>query len=563
MHITALGDLAWRLTVGNEVGDATLARVLAVAKAIREAQLGGVREVVAAFTTVVVHVEPAADASRVRERVLEVLAGGVAEGGGAVPGRERVIEVVYGGTDGPDIELVAAARGLTPAEVIRLHTGAAYRVHAIGFAPGFPYLAGLAEALHTPRRDTPRTRVPAGSVGIGGAQTGVYPSAGPGGWQLIGRTAQRLFDPHQQPPAWLQTGDTVRFVEASGPPMPGTATVLNGNGGPAAVDAPESAAAVEVLHAGVGCSVQDGGRWGWQSQGVSVGGAVDAISFQVANLAVGNPPDAAVLEWTLRGPKLLFSDERWVVLTGATARGVTNGERRRLRAGEVLDVGGELLSGCRGYIAISGGLDVPETLGSRSTDTRAGWGGREGRNLKRGDRLPLGEAPGAAENETRRGWRVSPSLACLGATRDEELLIHVVVGPDAESFSALDWTVFTGSSFGVSPRSNRMGIRLQGGQLAGARGPDLVSAPVAAGAVQVPPDGRPIILLADCQTIGGYPQIAYVIAADLPRLAQAAPGAKLRFRLVDLPEAERRRRIQSRELAQLALGVREAERGRR
>jgi inhibitor of KinA len=128
-------------------------------------------------------------------------------------GRAVVIPVCYGGAFGPDLDLVAAACGLSPAEVIARHSGAGYFVSAVGFTPGFPYLGGLPEALHTPRRKTPRVRVPPGSVGIGGVQTGIYPFETPGGWNLIGRTPLRLFNPLARPPAFLQAGDRVRLLE--------------------------------------------------------------------------------------------------------------------------------------------------------------------------------------------------------------------------------------------------------------------------------------------------------------------------------------------------------------
>ncbi len=125
--------------------------------------------------------------------------------------RQRVLRVRYGAEHGPDLALVAQHANLSPDEVIGLHASAAYTVAFVGFQPGFAYLMGLPEALHTPRRATPRPRVPAGSVGIGGAQTGVYPTHSPGGWQLIGRVEQPLFDPQEDPPGWLQAGDMVRF----------------------------------------------------------------------------------------------------------------------------------------------------------------------------------------------------------------------------------------------------------------------------------------------------------------------------------------------------------------
>jgi inhibitor of KinA len=187
--------------------------VQALVHGLERDPLPGTLEVVPAFTTVAVFYDPAKIGSL--DALRSELAARVPRN---IPrkdksaARERVIPVCYGGEFGPDLAAVATHAGLDEAAAIALHSGARYRVHAVGFAPGFPYLAGLPEKLHMPRRATPRTRVPAGSVGIGGAQTGVYPLATPGGWQLIGRTPLRLFRPENETePAWLQSGDRVKF----------------------------------------------------------------------------------------------------------------------------------------------------------------------------------------------------------------------------------------------------------------------------------------------------------------------------------------------------------------
>lgn len=215
LRFAPLGDRALVATLGERADDETFARVRAAL-----AQLAGshpaVRDVVAGYTSVTVHYEPAAvlthrlapHATLARE--LEALLAGAAGGPPLAP---RVVEipVCYERELAPDLADVAAHTGLEPAAVIGLHTGATYTVRMIGFLPGFPYLAGLDPRLATPRRAEPRTRVPAGSVGIGGAQTGVYPLASPGGWRLIGRTPLRLFDPRRERAALLAVGDRLRF----------------------------------------------------------------------------------------------------------------------------------------------------------------------------------------------------------------------------------------------------------------------------------------------------------------------------------------------------------------
>lgn len=229
MTFSPLGDSAVVVTLGSIVDEAMLMRVRSLTAALERETTAGIVDVVPAYTTVTVVYEigalPAGDTPPF-ERVCRLIADRAAKAEHSWPDMvagnfeattrgepHRVVEVpvCYGGEFGVDLETVAQHCGLSPAEVTALHSGANYVVHAIGFTPGFPYLGGLPEKLRTPRRATPRTSVPAGSVGIGGSQTGVYPLSTPGGWHLIGRTPSALFQPRKNPPALLRVGDRVKF----------------------------------------------------------------------------------------------------------------------------------------------------------------------------------------------------------------------------------------------------------------------------------------------------------------------------------------------------------------
>ncbi len=211
MTLSPLGDSAIVVSLGDEVDEATLGKVRGLTDALREEGVPGIVDVVPAFAQVTVFYDPVRVSYDELGAALRARAENAAGWLKRESARTREIPVCYGGDFGPDIADVATRAGLSSAEVIALHTGGNYRVHAIGFAPGFAYLGGLAAKLHTPRRASPRTAVPAGTVGIGGAQTGVYPLATPGGWNLIGRTPLRLFDAHRAEAAWLQAGDRVVF----------------------------------------------------------------------------------------------------------------------------------------------------------------------------------------------------------------------------------------------------------------------------------------------------------------------------------------------------------------
>lgn len=207
-----MGDAAVVLELGQAIDEATLARVGSVARALAAHRPAWVTDIVPAFGSVTVFYDPRKVGSYVElVAALQQLAAPAEQAYPASVFRVVEIPVCYGGEFGPDLGVVAAHTGLTPEEVIKLHSEAEYRVHAIGFSPGFPYLGGLPPRLNTPRRDTPRSAVPAGSVGIGSAQTGVYPVASPGGWNLIGRTPRALFRLHKSPPALLLIGDRVKF----------------------------------------------------------------------------------------------------------------------------------------------------------------------------------------------------------------------------------------------------------------------------------------------------------------------------------------------------------------
>ena len=398
------------------------------------------------------------------------------------------------------------------------HTEPDYLVEAIGFLPGFGYLAGLPVNLATPRRSTPRRLVPAGSVGIGGGQTGVYPFASPGGWNLVGRSNARLFDVARPRPALFEVGDRVRFVatdlpvaaEAVAAPLP---TVTDG------------AAAITVLQPGLFTTIQDLGRPGHRAAGVPLSGAADPVSLRLANLLVGNAEDAAAIECTLLGPTLRFEREALVALVGAVFPGFPTGVVTRVAAGTELTFG-HVTAGCRGYFAVAGGIDVATVLGSRSTLVVAGFGGFAGRPLRAGDRLAVGATLRVAAGLQPRQR--------LDLPRGKPNTFRIIPGEQADAFGGGAWA----RTFRTSSRSDRMGVRLEGEPLPGAGGfAGMASVAVFPGTVQVPPDGQPIVLLADAQTIGGYPVLGQVIRADLPLAAQLRPGDEVRFEPVTLAEA--------------------------
>lgn len=319
-----------------------------------------------------------------------------------------------------------------------------------------------------------------------------------------------------------------------------------------------------VTHAGFLTTVQDLGRRGFRRFGVSLGGALDVHALRVANLLVQNDEAAAGLEITFGGLRIRFDDQRIIawcggefdVRIGSTA--VPPGHAILVNAGEELSVSQPTL-GCRVWVAISGGVDVPHVLESRSTDLRAEFGGIDGRALRVGDVVTLAPESNSSQSivDLLRERRISawspPSSWSTTAMR--EPILRFIRGPDWSLFNDFTHEAFTTQSFTVSNDSNRMGARLDGPVLWRNEYSDLISEPVAPGTVQVPPSGNPIVLLGDCQTIGGYPKIANVISVDLPIAAQLGPGHCLRFREVTRAEAHRLLFHRERDLGLFRVGL--------
>jgi KipI family sensor histidine kinase inhibitor len=520
------GDSAVLLELEPAIDVRVNEQAIAIATAIREDLLPGIRDVVPAYRSVAVYFDPLiADVRDVRAAIDRAVGAPVRSS----DGRLHEIPVEYGADRGPDLGDVAAFAGITSEAVIGRHAEREYRVFMIGFLPGFAYLGTVDSAIAAPRRRSPRARVTAGSVGIAGSQTGVYPCDSPGGWQIIGRTPTRVFDPDRQPAALLTPGDRVRFR-----------SVAHGAGRDAGLVRPPThtttaARSFSVIDPGMLTTIQDRGRWGYQASGVPVGGAMDWVAHRTANAVVGNDPDAATLEATLTGPKLRLEQATTIAVTGADLGATLDGSRVP-HSTPVSSPAASILRfakrayGARTYVAFDGGIDVPRMLGSRSTHVLSRLGGCDGRTLLPGDRIGLWTVRSAGGARSRRAGGVT--VRATGGAR-----LRVIPGPQDDFFDASALEILQRSRFVVSPQSDRMGYRLHGASIARPDDREMISDAAFTGGVQVPPSGQPILLMADRQTTGGYPQIAVVITADLPLAAQLAPGDWVEFRICSRAEA--------------------------
>jgi antagonist of KipI len=317
-------------------------------------------------------------------------------------------------------------------------------------------------------------------------------------------------------------------------------------------------ASLRVLRPGPLTTVQDLGRSGHLKEGVSLGGALDRHGARIANLLAGNLETAALLEVTLGNAAFQFQDERVIAWCGGKFRAEIDGEQIppghavAVAPGEELTIGAAE-RGCRLWLAISGGIDVSPILESRSTDQRAGFGGFEGRGLRVGDELALGKSS--------RSFSYGPRIASWSApiewsqTASSRPFLRILRGAEWEEFTDASQTAFLKDPFPVSQRSDRMGVRLEGAVLQRSQPNERLSEPVAPGTIQVPNDGGPILLLGDCQTIGGYPKIAHVITVDLALAAQLSPNDLVRFREVSLAQAMALFRARERDLQRFRVGL--------
>jgi KipI family sensor histidine kinase inhibitor len=538
-----------------------LTATMALHRSLEAAGLPGVVELVPAARTVLISFDPRRTGAEALEEAIRGLERTDSSTGEA---REVTIDVRY---DGEDLAEVAELLSVSPAEVIARHQAATWQVAFAGFAPGFGYLAGDDELFDVPRRSSPRTRVPIGAVALAGEFTGVYPRSSPGGWQLIGRTEARLWDLDRQPPALFVPGTIVRFVEAERESVDlgagAGADDASASASSAAVEARSSEAvearssaaaetdssaaagdaenapgnatsaaghAVEVVRPGLQLLIEDLGRPGFNSMGVSGAGAADRTALRRGNRLVGNAESAAGLESFGGGAVLRVIGDGVAAVTGAagsiTVTGADGtihrprlGEAFAIADGDELELGGTD-QGARRYLALRGGIDVDTALGSASTDTLAGLGPAA---LDRGSRLSLHD-PRTAPHLVDPHPRSECALPRSGQT----VTMTVTLGPREDWFTSAGIETLLSQEWTVTHESDRVGLRLSGQvALERARTGELPSEGAVTGALQVPPSGQPVLFGPDHPLTGGYPIIASVDDVDFA--AQLPPGVRLRF----------------------------------
>jgi KipI family sensor histidine kinase inhibitor len=423
-------------------------------------------------------------------------------------GREVEVPVRY---DGEDLEWIATQTNLSIAEVIATHSSPTYRVFAVGFVPGYPFLGVLPEVLRLPRRPTPRKRVPAHTVAMAVSQTGIYVLPTPGGWHLLGTALQAIYDPRREQPFLLEPGDRVRFKPSDGPTPP-EPTALE------MLPLEPAQPVFRIERPGLLDLILDAGRFMGGRYGMARSGPMDARSARLANAMVGNSNTTPLLELTLTGPKLTALNDAVLGFAGFGMTAFINDQPAPTLESFAVKAGDQVsfqpnANGARTYLAIAGGFESRAFMGSRSTDLT----GRIGRALQKGDVLGANPSMKPRVGYSVRGFTLSERSN--GPT-----VIRLQPGPQA----TLEALIAFGSGEFTVTSPDRMGVQLEGPTIPGG---ELISEATPMGSVQVTTSGNPILLLNDRGRIGGYAKPAVVDPRDLPLVAQLRPGTTVQFRV--------------------------------
>ncbi|MCT4701380.1 5-oxoprolinase/urea amidolyase family protein [Enterobacteriaceae bacterium H20N1] len=496
---------------------------LALFDSLSRSPAQGIEEIIPAARTLLIRFQPTQTSVA---KLAEQIARRPLTQRGQRSGQQVTIPVHY---NGEDLSAVAELMGIGVQEVIRRHQESTWNVAFTGFAPGFAYMVSDNGGWRIPRRSTPRTRIPAGSVALAGEFSGIYPQASPGGWQLIGQTELQMWDMAREQPALLLPGAQVRFVDGAA----GAKTIsLPSRPCPQAQSATEGAT-LSVLATGLQTLWQDDGRVGKAAMGLSESGAMDKIALHAANRIVGNPVNSPCLE-TLGGFRARANGDVVISVTGApcpvalrTSEGecyaVESYRPLNLAAGDEIHLGTPT-RGLRSYLAVRSGFVVQQSLGSAARDSLAQVGPEP---LCAGDILLTGA-------HQRCNAVLLDELPVVGLpAAGETVTLDIILGPRTDWFSAKAVEQLTTQAWQVTPQSNRIGLRLCAEQpLARCQHQELPSEGTCSGSIQVPASGQPVLFLHDHPLTGGYPVIAAVAEYHLALAGQIPPGASIRFNVI-------------------------------
>lgn len=530
--IYPLSETALTIEWGNSIDEAIRQQVVHANDLLNQNPFAGFIETVPAYTTLTVYYQPEliveendSSFSFVKNYIEALLV--KAPDKEIQKGNIIAIPVCYDVEFGYDLEFVAETNGLSKEEVIDLHQQKEYTVYMMGFLPGFAYMGSVDDAIATARKSMPRSLVEAGSVGIAGKQTGIYPLSSPGGWQIVGRTPYCLFDLQKTDPFLFKTGDAVQFYSISKEEyhkIKNTQDLTTG------IEQEKDIADAVIMKPGIFSTIQDGGRLGFRAYGVPLSGAMDDLAHYTANGLVGNTKNAASIECTMGSLLMQFKKNAIVAVTGS-GMAFVNGQKIKLYQPLSVDANDSLEikynnDGIRTYIAVRGGFAGTVMMNSKSVCAN----GEIGMPLKKEQELQFDSS---SANISKR---ITDNLQIPVHTTAAN--IRVIAGAESNRLATGSIWQFYSQKFMLSNRCDRMGYHLQSDPLILNNTTELLSTAVTKGTIQVTPGGQLIVLMSDCQTTGGYPRVAQVAAVDLPLIAQLKPGDAIQFTNISHAEAE-------------------------
>ena len=427
-----------------------------------------------------------------------------------------------------------------------------YRIYAIGFLPGFTYMGKVNNLIATPRKQTPRMSIDAGSVGIAGEQTGIYPLNSPGGWNIIGQTPLQLFDATREPAVLLKMGQQIKFI----PITVAEFYTIKKMQQPKVIGTNNDAIGMRVLKQGLADSVQDLGRYGYQHVGINPTGAMDVVAAQIANFIVGNTANEAVLELHFPASVFQFQTDVIIALSGADFTATINNIPVPVNTPIIVSENSvinftKLVNGARCYIAVKGGITILPWLNSYSTNIKANSGGHSGRLLHKDDIIGCSIKSDYSKQLGEKDCIVLPWQVDVRQVHDTNNIVHILLGNEFTFLCDASKEILVDSPFVITTKSDRMGYRLHGLPLQLQVPIQLISTAVTKGTIQLLPDGELIILMADHQTIGGYPRVAHVAQFNIPKLAQMQVHQPIQFAIINAEEAIKKYVLQQQYLLQI------------
>lgn len=557
--IYALGDSALTIELGYTINENINHRVLAIAYYMRDLEIVGVLDIMSAYASVSVIYDICeirknyTSATRYLTEQIELA---ILNCDFTVTSQIKVVEIpiCYDVSLGIDLIEMSLEKKMSITDIIAAHTSKLYRVYLIGFLPGFPYMGIVDESIATPRKKSPRTKIEAGNVGIADAQTGIYPSDSPGGWNIIGKTPLKMFDAKKEYPVFLQPGDDVQFKQISLEQFRELKEESEKTSEKLELSQPSpSTSILSVIKSGTADSIQDLGRFGFQHLGINPTGVMDRIAAQTANFLVGNVADEAVLECHFPACSIVFHKSILIAISGGDFTPTLDEKEIKLNTPIYVQRGATLnfkkwKNGARTYIAVKNGFEIEKWLGSYSTNLKANAGGFNGRNLKKDDQIKVKSDSHdvglkmKSEKQDDSFFNFHFSIFPWHVEIDnlyafEE--IEILVGNDFETLTDGSQQKLFSNEFLITMRSDKMGYRLLSDPLIMKNeNRFLLSSGVTLGTMQLLPTGQIIILMSDHQTTGGYPKIGHVASASFAALAQTPINKKIRFKLINIEEAE-------------------------